>query len=80
MNTLLREICGAAGKAMLTDVADPGAGHPPADARRRRWVRNLWLALVPPLLLLRAYPGQATVLAIFGFILTFMILDEVGKN
>ncbi|HSG89407.1 MAG TPA: hypothetical protein VLA56_09355 [Pseudomonadales bacterium] len=80
MMTLIRQIVGTTSMAFVRDALDPGAGHPPLEAMRRRWVRNLWIVVVPCLVALRELPNLLIALTLFAFILTFMILDEVGRR
>jgi hypothetical protein len=80
MFTLIREIVGSTSVAAVRDALDPGAGHAPLEAMRRRWVRNLWFLVIPSLVMLRERPNLMIALTLFAFIVTFMILDEVGRR
>jgi hypothetical protein len=80
MLTLMRELVGSTARGMIADAADPGAGLAPGEARRRRWVRNLWLVVVPALAALWPHANLMIALGISAFIVTFMILDEIGRD
>lgn len=80
MLTLIRAIVGTSARSLVDDVIDPGAGHRAGDARRRRWVRNLWFTVLPIAVALRDQANLVIALTIFAFILTFMILDEIGRD
>jgi len=80
MLTLVRQMLGSTAQGLVADAADPGAGMAPGEARRRRWVRNLWCVVGPGLVALHPHLNLMIPLAITGFILSFMILDEVGRG
>lgn len=80
MLRLLRLVVTGVSASVLLEALDPGAGHPPAEAKRRRWVRNLWVLVLPCLWSARDHLDILIVLTIFAFVVTFMILDEMGRG
>lgn len=80
MLTLVRQMLGSAAQGLIADAADPGAGLGAGEARRRRWVRNLWLVVVPVGIGLWPHLNLIIALGLSGFIFSFMILDEIGRD